>query len=577
MGKVPFFTLQAKYHLVACLFVILIASIFLAQHFIYMGTTPLWTDEIASVMLFSQKGPLYSWLNYPVANNHVLFNILASAVPEKYAYHPFAARLLSIFSVAAAIAALASFALYRRSYVVGSLLILLITINPFSLPLILQARGYSLLFLSAVMIFVSAFVYFKNNNIWFVVIFAVFSLIGGATVPLFAVFSAIAAIALIIITLRLRVILILVVTGVVGFIFYLPLMRQIFEEAINYGDEWGRFFSDISVIRAVIRYLLPREPGFLFYSSSVFLTLVACAYAFSVRDFAYRKFFIFTLACVTGFFIFVFWLQTPLLRTTQFIIAGPIVLLLATADMNGSSRMLRHAVIGVSIFLSLQVALIGIERSIKGSVPPLEVWGDVAKTIVAISEPGTPIYAPFRSNYLSPYTKDRNPIITAFDENEYTNGDLIVVDSDFTSKNRFSGTSLVRNAVDIRIAQQRGGFQVVSFVAKTPRVRLEAELGKGRKLSTLKEIRSCGDPKEIEKWRLTLLDQCQNLYVLLADKARAYEISMAAPFDHDKVRRIDRLLKIDISGRSSNSVELKRKWWASPQCQPIRKIWCDLL
>lgn len=554
-----------------------LAAALVAQYVHAMATTSLWVDEYYTIVGFSAKGPWYAWTDYHAPNNHILFSIVSSVWPAHIAHEPVPARIPSFIAVAAAFAVLAWFAVREQAWGGGAVALLLLA-DTDSLDLTLQARGYGFVMLAAIVQTVAIARYLSDGARGWLIAAAAAAFVGTASLPIYVLLAAPLSIGLLILRPRREVLVVLGATALLGVGFYLPTAAQVVSAASAYAEEWGTHYATLDAVGQTLLQVLPgRWPGLL-YS---ILILAAVGIAVVRSDRARRSFIALCLASLAIFFAACLIMTTPLVRTTQFAAAVvPVLLVAATGTAALGSGRLRLAVSAILLVAAVPLVVEAADRLRDLRFRPLEAGRETARAVEAAAPPEAAIFAPFRHEQLAVYLDDPDRFVDAFDAALFRSGGLVVVDSNFRAKERFSGRDHAAGAIDLAIPQRRGGRQVVSFVPQT--VGFEARAAD----SDTAELGRIADGDVESGWRgrsgagLTLTPEaaCARLLVLgtHAGFAAGIDIRLGLRGEResveDRVFRLDRLAAVDLDGRDAGPIRLVPK--DGSRSLEINEVWC---
>lgn len=554
-----------------------LATALVAQYVHAMATTSLWVDEYYTIVGFAAKGPWFAWTDYHEPNNHILFSIVSSLWPARIAHEPFAARLPSFIAVAAAFAVLGWFAVRERAWGGGAVALLLLA-DTDSLDLTLQARGYGFTMLAAIVQAVAIARYLSDGARPWLIAAAAAAFVGTASLPIYILLAAPLSIGLLILRPRREVLVVLGVAALLGIGFYLPTAAQVISAASAYAEEWGTHYATLDAVRQTLLQVLPRGWSGLFYSV---LIVAAIGLALVRSDRAIRSFIALCLVSLAVFFAACLVMTTPLVRTTQFAAAVvPVLLVAATGTAALGSGRLRLAVTAVLLAATIPLVVAAADRLHDLRFRPLEAGRETARVVEASAPPDAAIFAPFRHQQLAVYLADPGRFVDAFDAARFRNGGLVVVDSNFRSKERFTGRDHAAGAIDLAIPQRRGGRQVVSFVPQTVSFAARAAGADATELDRIAD----GDVET--GWRgsagagLTVVPQaaCARLLVLgtRAGFAAGVDIRLGPrgarePAEH-RVFRLDRLVVVDLGERAAAPIRLVPK--DGRGLLEIDEVWC---
>jgi hypothetical protein len=580
LGKVTFFLAAT------------VAVAVVAHYCSFMIKTSLWKDEIYTIRHFSSQGAYRAWTDYHVPNNHILFNIINSAWPVSAAYTPINARLLSFVAVFGGIALVGWQALRERAWAAGGIGLLLLATNVPSLDGTLQARGYGLVFAAAVLQTIAVREYFLSARRAWLVALGCASFVGGATIPIFVFLAAPTMIGVLIVRRRREVLLAALVTAAAGLAFYYPTAFQILDAASTYAEKWGAQYTSISAVYETMKYYFPAG---LFGAAYLVLFVLVLARGLFVGERSRREFLVVVLAALAAFFLACLVMKTPLIRTTQFV-AGVLAVLfvVAAGKIKGAPRREWPAEQMILTVAVVPLLIIGGKQLANDRFTPIEAWLETARAVELVSPDESTVFAPFRGWQLSVYLGNPKRIVPAFDREQFVSGYQTVVDSNFRRKEKFIGADYSPSAVDIRVPQRRGGFQMISFVPRPTSGLSDVRLDGTRPddLSLMMDGQtatrwSAGESQSKLKKPVTLefsIDQdkgCDRLFLFAADGDLPQRFAIAAikdgqtrKLDKDAIRRIDDLLILDLAGIGPERVVLKAKL-SRTNFLSINEAWCE--
>ncbi|MBK0401934.1 glycosyltransferase family 39 protein [Adhaeribacter sp. BT258] len=157
----------------------------ITERFYYLFQFPIHTDEAASYFLFIQNGIWATATFYPIPNNHLLQNLLASALTPFFSEPFWILRLPPLlFSL---LLTFSGFLITRRfsDFTTAYLASGLFGFSCFTLFMATQGRGYMLLTLLAVLAFASIMRALQTGKAGYWSIFSLLSVLGFYTVPTF--------------------------------------------------------------------------------------------------------------------------------------------------------------------------------------------------------------------------------------------------------------------------------------------------------------------------------------------------------------------------------------------------------
>ena len=130
------------------LVLVLVCLAYTARFLSQMRHNSLWTDELFSIINFGNQGPLHAATDYRTANNHVLQTVLSAATPGSL-FDPTRVRLISFVAVVASQVIIVVEFARRRWFLIGAVMLFLVSVNFEWLNENTQARGYGLVALCA--------------------------------------------------------------------------------------------------------------------------------------------------------------------------------------------------------------------------------------------------------------------------------------------------------------------------------------------------------------------------------------------------------------------------------------------
>ena len=452
---------------IAGLTIITTALLYLALFVRAVIGTSLWTDEIYSIQHFSSRGPLVVLTDYHVPNNHIFFNLVNSLTPGAQSVSPLRARVWSLAAVAAMVAAAVWAFSRRHQWLLGAMLVMVIGDDIALLDLNLQARGYGFVAFSALTMSLLLLYYLRQRKAWQLALLALLALLGTWTIPVFAGFSCALLLLLFVQTRERRVLMAsaLTVVAIVGV--YLPVLRQVIVQSTIFAQTWGREYASLQAVSSTITtYLL--YPEFIWASVSnwgvfgflgaIFL-LPYVLWKPSEPDGQSVRILV---GAVAIFFAFCLALQTPLLRTTSFVVFPLVVAALIILGRVIYTPRLKHIFPVICLLIAVPMSLQSLRMVRHFQFVPIQNWLGVARHIERTYPDGMPIYASFAPSFLRAYLGPSFPLVDQFDSQQYVDGKLVVVDSDFSAQDRFRPDRYSAGAVGLRIPQRRGDFQEVS-------------------------------------------------------------------------------------------------------------------
>jgi hypothetical protein len=465
--------------------IIIAVSIYAGLFFNAMATSSLWHDEIVSIVDYSSQGIIKTVTDYYAPNNHIFFNFLNALIPGDNFYYPLRARLWSfIFMISTAILVIGYF--FRRSYFLeGSLFFTVFFLNDNILRLNLEARGYGLLFFFATATSVLTIEYVKTNNNAYLSCLALLTVLGTWTIPTYGFFGGTVLALLFLYQRNIKTFITGLFTVLLIVFLYLPVADQILHHAHHYGARWGYHYASIDAIMIVFHHYLFNGVniliGWAFGTNSlgrldwlIFLLLalvfLGVGVLFSKDDKLGKGLQLLTLSIIIFFSICLF-MQTPLPRTTVFIVPVFFILLLLLFNQFCRYPKLQFFRPILSIILVFIVGLSVYLKVKHFSFIPRENWLEAARFINENFDRDTLIFGVFdrtrnRPPNLRAYLDKEYKIVDQFNAKEFKNGKLIVVGSDFLKpeKDRLNATKLDKLAKEVKIPQHGGGYLGIIFI-----------------------------------------------------------------------------------------------------------------
>ena len=430
----------------------------------YMATTSLWNDELYSIRHFSSQGIWHVLSDYHVPNNHIFFNLLNVLTPVSDPYTPLTARFLSFVSVLACFAVGVVW-LWRRGLLFEAGVFVFVGFaNVRNLDLMMEARGYGLICLFAICCIVLVCRYLEAGSKKAIWTAAGATILGTWTVPTFMGFGG--PLMFLAFALRPRWNALgagaLAATGVIAV--HLPVVEQIIQNAARFGEAWGRPFATwTGVESSASLYLFPNvEPAWAFGLLVVTLSaILLTGGSKSVAPVAQRA----VALSVIVFFAGCLVLETPLVRTTQFVaipvafLAGLMAarLLAQTPSVLGSCT--RCSILGGMFVLTINTIL-------SLSFTAKENWQDTAEFINTVFPQDIEIAVPSRKPWLDPYLEGVRTFEDVVDIERFAMGRQIVVADRYLKipvEERFVGGAHASVAVDVQMRQRHGRYQLISF------------------------------------------------------------------------------------------------------------------
>lgn len=412
------------------LLLVLASLPYLARFLHVMATTSLWTDEIFSILVFSGPGPANAATTYFEANNHVFFNVLNACLPWRGTMDPLAARAISFAATLALLAGLAAFLARRAGLVVGSAAFLLFATNREFLDLALQARGYGLASLLALLLAVLGVRAVEGAGPGVLAALALVAVLGTWTLPTFA-FLAAPLLLLLFAFRRDRASFLTGLAALAGVaLVHLPVARLMLESARDYGARWGYQYGTWRAVGESIRIYLLRQRWPLTDAVAVALLLALAAAALARRRepeaaSRVRGPRLLVLSAL-AFFAICLSMRTPLIRSTCFV---GVPLAVAGGLLAGPAwTRWRHGPL-VAAALSVPLVAYASRAAAAFEYLPQERWRELGRLVADALPPGARLHVAFHPDYLARYLPEGLDPTASFDAARFASGELAVVDS----------------------------------------------------------------------------------------------------------------------------------------------------
>ena len=302
----------------------------------FKATSSLGEDEIMSIVKYTSRGFVPAVSSYSLARNHILFNVVSSLIPGADSTLPLRARLVSFVSVVASLGGLIAYSAKRGWLLQGLACAGLITVNLFAMDRLLEARGYGLIFLFAMLSCVAFAEWLRTRRKLWLNLMAVLCVLGTYTLPFYVVFAG----GLLLIAFLFRPSRETLLTGFLSLaailMLYLPIAGKVYSVFTGYRERYKNTFNSpfqsIEGVYTAFEYFFPVQIGAVTFVLVALITLLYLAFG----RFAPR-FDRLTLAGVAvamlGFLAFCLYCKTVPTRVAVFM-AAPLAFLAAL--MTGS-------------------------------------------------------------------------------------------------------------------------------------------------------------------------------------------------------------------------------------------------
>jgi hypothetical protein len=440
------------------LVLVLVCLAYTARFLSQMRHNSLWTDELFSIINFGNQGPLHAATDYRTANNHVLQTVLSAATPGSL-FDPTRVRLISFVAVVASQVIIVVEFARRRWFLIGAVMLFLVSVNFEWLNENTQARGYGLVALCAVICSLVTWRIIEEDPWWSLIVLAIATAAGIYALPSFAFFAGPLWLFLGVVTRRRRVWLAGAGGAALVLLLYLPILKQLVDAFRGYGDEFGRSFTSLSNVSQTLKdYLFsPSVTGQDVPAWVVFAVFGAILVAPQFVPRPIRTVSRVLSGAVVVVFVIALILQTPIERTLAFVIvpfALSALVLLGWLYYRPRFRELRPI---IAALIVLPMAIYGRNQTADLKVPPVEDWAGAAR-VIDQTFPSTMSVGVLRDPYfLNPFLKDKDRAKLNLDALTFAAGRQVFVDVFF--KSSVPDTDVSRdspNVLDYRIPQQYG-------------------------------------------------------------------------------------------------------------------------
>lgn len=381
-----------------CVVVLLGVTLFRAwPSWSLLATTSLREDEILNIERYTSEGFVPAVSSYHLARNHVFFNILNGLLPGGASMHPLRARIVSFAAVLGGLAVLVAYA-FRRGWLLAGLAGAgLVAVNYFTLQVLLEARGYGLIFFLAMAQLAAITEWLRTRRNAWLTTAAVACALGAYTLPFYIAFGGPILLAAFFWRPGKKTLLAGLLTLAALAMMYFPIAGDVLRVFTAYGGENDDVTNDFSSIRAVfqtLQYFVPFELLRVDLLAMTLVALGAVVFASMARCVARtdRVAFGVTAAAFLAFLAFSFAVQTVPIRVSAFL-AAPLAF--ATVVAVGSSLAAQAVApvrpVALLAFAALAAGLIW--RSEPGEdLIPRQNWRGLATAIERIFSPQTPIW-----------------------------------------------------------------------------------------------------------------------------------------------------------------------------------------
>ena len=343
----------------------------------FKATSSLRDDEIMSIVRYTSRGFVPAISTYSLARNHIFYNVVSSLIPGADSTLPLRARLISFVSVIGSLGLLIAYAARRGWLLPGLACAGLVAVNFFAMDRVLEARGYGLIFLFAMLGCVAFAEWLRTRRKVWLNLMAVLCVLGTYTLPFYVVFAG----GLLLLAFLYRPSRETLLAGFLSLaailMLYLPIFGKVHAVFTGYRDRYRNTFispfDSIDGVFSAFEYFLPVQIEALTF---VLIALVALLYVAFGRFAA--RFDRLTLAglaaAILGFLAFCLYCKTVPARVVSYM-AAPLAFL--TALMAGSvlsTRVLAPIRPFLEVLFSVFVAVILWKSEVAQPLFPSADW-----------------------------------------------------------------------------------------------------------------------------------------------------------------------------------------------------------
>ncbi len=245
----------------------------------FKATSSLREDEIMSVARYTSRGFVPAISTYNAARNHVFFNVVSSLIPGADSTMPLRARLVSFLSVIGSLALLVAYAARRGWFLPGLACAGLLAGYLPAMDSVLEARGYGLVFLFAMVGCVAFCEWIRAPSMIWLNLMAVSCVLGTYTLPFYIVFGG----SLLLLSFLFRPSKDTFLTGFLSLaaiaMLYLPIVSKIYSVFGEYADRYEKTFNSrfqsMDGVYLALQSFFPRE--LIEFDAQAFILLAVTA------------------------------------------------------------------------------------------------------------------------------------------------------------------------------------------------------------------------------------------------------------------------------------------------------------
>ena len=423
-----------KFAVLLCAAVIVVIAIYRAWpiwHF--KATSSLRDDEIMSIVKYTSRGFVPAISTYSLARNHIFYNVASSFLPGADSTRPLRARLISFVCVIGTLGLLVAYSARRGWLLPGLACAALVAVNLSAMDRILEARGYGLIFLFAMLGCVAFAEWLRTRERIWLNLMSALCVLGTYTLPFYVVFAG----GLLLMAFFYRP---SRETFLAGFfslaailMLYLPVLKKVYGVFAGYEERYGNTFispfDSIDGVYSAFEHFLPVEVKALTF---VLIALVALLYLAFGR-FATRSDRL-TLAgiaaAILGFLVFCLYCKTVPVRVASFL-AAPLAFLIALmAGSVLSTRALRPVRPLLDVLLTAFVAVTLWKSQVSEPLIPSRDWRGLGVLIERVFPKETSVWITEKYRTLLQWSLSTRikPEQGALDFEAFGNGELVAVE-----------------------------------------------------------------------------------------------------------------------------------------------------
>jgi hypothetical protein len=249
----------------------------------FKATSSLRDDEIMSIVKYTSRGFVPAISTYSLARNHIFFNVVSSLIPGADSTLPLRARLISFVCAVASLGLLIAYSAKRGWLLPGLAYAGLVAVNFFAMDRVLEARGYGLIFLFAMLSCVAFAEWLRTRRKLWLSLMAVSCVLGTYTLPFYVVFAG----GLLLLAFLYRPLRETLLTGFLSLaailMLYLPIADKVYSVFTGYGDRYRNTFispfDSIEGIYSAFEFFFPVQIDAAAFVLIALTTLLYVAFA----------------------------------------------------------------------------------------------------------------------------------------------------------------------------------------------------------------------------------------------------------------------------------------------------------